>query len=328
MRQVVAPEYGDASVLTVQEMEEAAILPSEVRVDVHAAGVNFADIDQRRGNYKHWPDPPFVPGMESAGVVTEVGDEVDEWDVGDEVIAYLEEGGGYADSLVAPSEHVFPKPDSISFRQAATILIKIFTAHNTLYEWGGLSEGDRVLINAIGGGVGSLACQLAARDASTVIGTASTEEKQEFALSCGADYVIDYTEYNVTDEIAEITTDGRVDLLLDGVGGDAFDEGFEALRHGGDAVVYGFASGDLSVMATPRLLYSNKSVIGFHLREGFKHISDRVLAAEDDIFEAVSSGQVTVPDVTVFPLEDAAKAHERIENRQSVGCVVLDSSNK
>lgn len=327
MRRIVAPEYGDASVLELQDADPDPVGPDEVRLEVRAAGVNFADVDQRSGRYQDGPEPPFVPGLEAAGVVTETGENVEEWTTGDEALCFFTDGGGYAESVVVDEFFVLPKPPSLSFTDAGGMLIQTFTAHNALHEWGRLPTGDAdetVLINAAAGGVGSVATQLADIAGATVIGTASTGDKRAFARECGADHVIDYTSEDVVAAIEEFTDGEGVDLVLDGVGGNAFGDGLEALRDGGRLVTYGLASGAITTVATPRLFYRNKSVIGYHLLNGLREVPDRVLAARERIYDLVESGALSVTVEAVRPLAEAADVHRAIENRETQGRIVLE----
>jgi len=323
MKSIVVEEYGEASTLAQQSTPDRDPDDGEVRIDVRATGVNFADIEQRRGRYRGGPEAPFVPGLEGAGVIEAVGQDVTEWTVGDEVMCFFPDGGGYAETAVTDAAHLFEKPSNLSFAEAGGMLIQAFTAHNTLHEWGGLSPDDTVLINAAAGGVGSVATQLSAAAGATTIGTASTEAKRAFAADCGADHTIDYTEADVPARIEELTDGEGIDLLLDGVGGRAFADGLEAVRCGGTAVTYGVASGDRTTLMAPRLFYQNKSVVGYHLMNGIESVPERVMAAKEPLFDRIEAGDVTVTVEETYPLTEAQAAHEAIEARETRGRVVL-----
>jgi NADPH2:quinone reductase len=323
MRAIAVPEYGEATVLEAEQRPRPEPGPAEVRLDVRATGVNFADIEQRRGRYRGGPEAPFVPGLEASGVVDTTGADVERWAPGDEVVCFLADGGGYAEQAVTPAEYMFPKPERLSFEDAGGTLIQAFTAHNALHEWGGVEAGDTVLINAAAGGVGSTATRLAAIAGAEVLATASASEKLAYARECGADHGINYVDADVVDTVAHVTDGEGVDLLLDGVGGDAFADGFEALAPGGTAVTYGAASGDISTVATPRLFYQNKSVAGYHLMYGLEEIPERVLSARSHLFDLVASGNLSVSVESVRDLGEAAAVHRAIENRETRGRVVL-----
>lgn len=323
MRGIVVPEYGDSEVLTEQPIEAQPLAADEVRVEIRAAGVNFADIDQRRGQYRDGPAPPFVPGLEGAGIISERGADVDAWDVGDEVCCFFPHGGAYSESAVTKAAYVFEKPDSLSFGDAGGFLVRTFTAHNVVHEWGGLDSSETVLITAAAGGVGSIATQFAAQTGATVIGAASTESKRTFAEQCGADVTVDPTDSAFVANVTEAVGDGSVDLLLDAVGGQLFKNGLDIVRPGGRIVTYGVASGDPTAMLASQLFYQNKSVSGYHLLNGMKTVPERVLQAEDAIFESIEDGTLSVAVEETRPLSEAATVHSRIENRQTKGRVVL-----
>lgn len=323
MMSMMVPQYGDASVLEHRDRSPQPLDPTAVRIDVDAVGVNFADIEQRRGRYRGGPEPPFVPGLEGAGTITECGSAVEAWSSGDEVMCFFPQGGGYAETAVTDAAYVFPQPQSVSTVEAGGLLVQAFTAHNALYEWGGLTADQTVLINAAAGGVGSMATQLAAAEGATVIGTASTASKREFAADCGATHTIDYTTADVPGTVADLTDRG-VDLVLDGVGGSAFADGIKSLAPGGTLVTYGSASGELSTVVAPRLFYQNKSVVGYHLMNGIEERPESVFAAREPLLDRLASGAVSVTVEDTYPLSAASAAHRAIEGRETKGRVVLE----
>ena len=320
MRAIEVSEYGDSEVLQVVDREAPRAGEGDLEIAVGAAGVNFADIEQRRGNYPGGPRPPFVPGLEVAGTVLEAPDDA-EFDAGDRVAA-LTSSGGYAERAIAPVETTIPVPDSLSLREAAAIPVQGLTAHNTLFEWGGLEAGERVLVHAAAGGVGSLAVQLAALTGAEVFATASTEDKRDLARELGADHAIDYTDVDVAEVIDECTDGEGVDLVLDGVGGDAFAASLEALAPAGRIVSFGMASGSIPTVATPRLFFSNQSVIGYHLTNALETVPERVHAAVPDLLAALESCEIVVGETV--DLGEAGRAHEALESRETIGKVVLE----
>jgi NADPH2:quinone reductase len=350
---VRVPEFGDSDVLETVEREAPDPGPGEVRIAVEAAGVNFADVMQRRGLYPGGPEPTYVPGMEAAGTIDAVGEgvehevgderEVDDsvdWGVGDRVVA-MTGRGGYADYVVADADSLFEVPESLSFEEAAGFPVQFLTAHSALHEWGGLEEGERVLVHAAAGGVGTAAVQLASAAGAEVFGTASTDEKLELAERLGCDHPINYEETDFRGVVEE-KTDGEseeprssnasgegsdpragVDLVLDGVGGDTFSRSLDALSHFGRVVAYGAASGEPGRVETTRLLFENVSVIGFHLGQAMGRDPQRVLKAVPELRELLAAGDLEIVVGETFPLEDADEAHAAIENRETVGKVVL-----
>lgn len=322
MRAITVSEFGDSAVLTECDRQAPTRGPDEVRIDVAAAGVNFADIEQRRGQYPDGPSPPFVPGLEVAGTVTAAPTDSD-LAVGDRVAA-VTSSGGYATEATAPVEQTFEVPETCSWAEATVLPVQGLTAHNVVHEWGNLSAGERVLVHAGAGGVGSLAVQLAADAGATVFTTASTAEKRSLTNELGADHAIDYTTANVTDEVLAQTDGDGVDLVIDGVGGRPFEDSVEALAPMGRIVSFGMASGSIPTVATPRLFFQNQSVIGYHLEHALEHAPERVLSAVPSLRDALASDEFDVIIDRTLPLAAAQQAHDALANRETTGKVVLE----
>lgn len=322
MRAIIVPKYGASDVCELREVDLPEARPGEVLVDVHAVGLNFADIVRRRGEYPGTEKPPYVPGREAAGVIAEVGDGVDH-EVGERVVVFVS-SGAYAEQVAAPESSIFEVPESMSFKEAAGFPIQFLTAYHVLHTCGGVDAAETCLVHAAAGGVGTAAVQLAARTDTEIFATASTESKRGLAASLGADHTIDYTAEDVGDAILQ-HTDGRgVDLVLDGVGGDAFHESLDALAPFGRLVTYGFASGDIAEVDTGRLLFENEWVVGFHLRNAIETNPDVIYAAVPDLSEALATGELNVVVGETYPLEAAGEAQKSIESRRSTGKVVLE----
>jgi NADPH2:quinone reductase len=325
MRAIQVTEFGGRDAIETVEIDEPEPGPGEVRIAVEAAGLNFADVMQRRGHYLGGPEPPYVPGLEVAGTVDAVGEGVDR-EVGDRVVSMLG-SGGYAEKAVARADGLFDVPPSMSFAEAAGFPVQFLTAHCCLHEWGGMPTEDadeRVLIQAAAGGVGSAAVQLADHAGAETFGTASTQEKLDLAERLGLDHPINYTEEDFAAVVDEATDGEGVDLVLDGVGGDVFESSLDALDFRGRLVTYGVASGDPAQADTRRLLFENKTVVGFHLGRAMRKDPPSVLSAVPDLTELLLTGEVEVVVGEQFDLEEAAAAHEYLEERRSVGKVVLE----
>jgi len=320
MQVIEARAFGDADVLEVVEREVPEPGEGEVRIDTEAVGVNFADIQQRRGDYPGGPEAPFVPGVEAAGTVDAAGPGVD-MDEGDDVVAMLN-GGAYAEYAVADVRSVFPAA-GLPPETAAGFPVQFLTAHNCLHEWGGLEADERVLIHAAAGGVGTAAVQLADRAGAEVFGTASSAAKLDLAAELGCDHPIDY----VADDFAEVVDDATggegLDLVLDGVGGDVFTDSLDALAPFGRLVFYGVASGDPPHADMTRLLFENKTLHGFHLGEATAENPGKALAPVPELVQLLASGELEVFVGETFDLAAAADAHRHIEDRESRGKVLL-----
>ena len=321
MKTVQVTEFGGRENLEVVEEEKPEPGEGEVRIEVKAAGINFADIMQRRGHYQGGPTPPYVPGMEVAGVIDAVGNNVGR-EVGDEVVTMVAGGGGYAEYAIGDAMGLFDIPEGLSFEEAAGFPVQFLTAQNCLHEWGNLEEGESVLIHAAAGGVGTAAVQLAREAGAEIYGTASTQEKLDKAASLGCDHPINYEEDDFA-EVIEEKTDYGVDMVLDGIGGETTARSLEALQEFGRIVVFGAASGEPGQPRTDNILFGNQTVIGYHLGRGIARKPMKVLASVNELSDMLAEGKLEVQFDEAFDLEDAAGAHEYVESRQSMGKVVL-----
>jgi NADPH2:quinone reductase len=320
MEAIEVTDFGDRDVLTAAEREAPEPDAGEVRVAIEAIGVNFADVMQRRGHYPGGPQPTYVPGMEAAGTIDAVGEGVDR-EVGERVVAMTNEA--YAEYTTASVDALFDVPEGMGFEEAAGFPVQFLTAHNTLFEWGGLTEGESVLIHAAAGGVGTAATQLASRIGAETFGTASTEAKLDLAAELGLDHPIQYTETDFAEAVNEATDGEGVDLVLDGVGGGTTQKSLSCLTDFGRMTVYGAASGEPGQPDTGTLLFNNHTVIGYHLGQAIERVPGRVLGAVPNLTGALTSGDLEVIVGETFPLAEAEAAHAHIEERESSGKVVL-----
>jgi len=322
MRAVEVNDFGDADELEPTETERPEPRSGQVLIEVEAAGINFADIMQRRGHYQGGPEPPYVPGMEVAGTIAEVGDDVNR-EVGEAVVS-LVNGGGYAEYAVADARGLLEVPGDMSFEEAAGFPVQWLTAHNCLHEWGELEEGETVLVHAAAGGVGSAAVQLADEAGAEVIGTASTEAKLSMASDLGTDHGIRYTEEDFVERVHDITDGEGVDLVLDGIGAETSDRSLQALTSFGRMVSFGAAGGEPGRPNTADLLFGNQRVIGYHLGRAIEQQPMKVMGAVPELTQLLGDGTLEVQVGHTFDLEDAAEAHQFIEDRKSSGKVVLE----
>lgn len=303
---------------------EETLLPEpgqgEVRVKIAAAGVNFIDIYHRTGLYPM--EYPFTPGMEAAGVVDAVGPEVTEFKAGDHV-AYSSQIGAYAEYAVVPVAKLVPVPVELNLTQAAAVLLQGMTAHYLALSTYPLKKGETALIHAAAGGAGLLLVQVAKKQGATVIGTVSTEEKAELARQAGADHVIRYTETDFEEETKRLTGGQGVHVVYDSVGQTTFDKSLKVLRPRGYMVLFGQSSGPVPPF-DPNILNRHGSL--FLTRPSlFHYVAQRedLLQRAGDLFEWLTSGEVTVRIHREIPLADAAEAHRLLASRQTAGKLVL-----
>lgn len=321
MKAIEVTAFGDADVIEVTETDVPEPRAGQVRIEVKAAGINFADIMQRRGHYDGGPTPPYNPGMEVAGVIDAVGEGVNR-DVGEEVVS-LVTSGGYAEYALADARGLLDIPGEMGFEEAAGFPVQWLTAHNCLHEWGELEADETVLIHAAAGGVGSAAVQLASEAGAEVIGTASTQEKLDLAAELGLDHGIQYTEEDFVERVNEITDGSGVELVLDSIGGETTRESQDCLASWGRMVSFGAAAGTPGRPDTGVLLFANQRVIGYHLGRALETKPMKVMSAVPELTQLLGDGTLEVQVGHTFDLEDAAEAHRFIEDRKSSGKVVL-----
>jgi NADPH:quinone reductase-like Zn-dependent oxidoreductase len=234
MRAVVITKHGGPGVLEVQEQPTPPLSAGEIRIDVAAAGVNFADVMARIGLYPDAPKTPCVVGYEVSGTVTEIGDGAEAFSQGQRVVASTK-FGGYASEVVVPAKNAFGLPDNFSFEQGAAIPVNYATAWAGLVDYGNLKPGQRVLVHSAGGGVGIAATQIAKRLGAEVYGTASPG-KHARILELGVDRALDYNQSGWEQGLP------KFDVILDAVGGKSFRRSYSMLRGGGRLIAYGASS--------------------------------------------------------------------------------------
>ncbi len=332
MRVIVITKHGDPSVLQVQERPDPQMQAGHVRVEVAAAGVNFADTMARTGLYPDAPKPPMVVGYEVAGTVSEVASDVEGIAPGDRVMAGTR-FGGYASQVVVPAGAIVPLPEHLSFEQGAAIPVNYATAWAGLLGYGSLRPGEAVLIHAAGGGVGIAATQIAKRHGAEVHGTASPG-KHDAIRANGVDVAYDYTQPNWDNDLK-----ARFDIVLDALGGGSFKRSNRMLRPGGRLVAYGASAvqrGDkrnlvnAARQALPMLrgfdlirqMSDSKAVIGLNMLTLW---DDRgTLQPWTDPLTALMEDGTIRPLVSdAVPFDRAADAHRIIAERRNVGKVVL-----
>lgn len=315
MKAIRVHEPGGVDKLTLEEVEKPTPKADEVLIKVAAAGINYADTMMRSGNYLTKPDLPFTPGFEAAGTIEELGENVSDLEKGQRVLATVS-SGGYAEFATANAKAVIPIPDDLGYGEANALLVQGLTALGLLDDAG---AGETILIHAAAGGVGSLLVQLAKFRGLKVIGTASSEQKLELVADLGADFAVNYSEDNWTDEILEATDGKGVDWIIEMVGGEIAAKNLKVLATHGTMIVYGSASGEDFKVSVLSLMQKNHRIRGYWLMN--ESVENRIKFTRE-LLEHLGAGRLEIR-VTEFPLEQASIAHEAIENRKTTGKVVL-----
>ena len=322
MKALLCKAYGPPDSLVVEEV--AGVRPpekGEVKIAVHASGLNFADTLMIAGKYQEKPPLPFSPGMECAGVIAEVGEGVTQLARGDRVMAVTGHGG-MAEEAIAPAASVFRIPASMSFEQAAAFPVVYGTVYYALVDRGQLEAGETLLVHGAAGGVGSVAVEMGKLLGASVIATAGSEEKLQLAKRLGADHAINYSTHNVKDAVKALTREG-VDVVFDPVGGDVFDQTLRAIAPEARILVIGFASGRIPAIPANILLVKNCAVIGVYWGGFTRRDAGRNRANFETMLRWFEEGKLRPPIVTRYRLEDAGEAMAALLERRSTGKLVV-----
>lgn len=313
--------HGGPEVLKLVTVDVPAPAKGEVTLRQKAVGLNFIDIYFRTGLYPH--PLPHGLGFEAAGDVVAVGEGVTHLKVGDRAAYGQSPLGAYADLRNVPADRVVKIPDSVSYEDAAAIMLKGLTTQYLLRQCYRLQEGETALFHAAAGGVGLLACQWARALGVKLIGTASTPEKCALAKEHGAWEVIDYSREDVAERVKELTNGEKLPVVYDGVGKDTWMTSLNCLRPRGLMISFGNASGpvegvDLALLNNKGSLYVTRPKLGDYVPT-----QQDMQAAADELFSLVVDGSIKVIIGQRFPLEEAAKAQEALAARKTIGATIL-----
>lgn len=309
--------------LEIQEMKVISSGPGDVRIAVRAAGLNFPDLLMTYGKYQFRPDPPFVPGLEVAGEVLEVGADVTDFAAGDRVMAG-NKGGGFAEQMTVAESALKILPPALSFADGACWQTAAITAWHALQDKGALQAGQTALVLGASGGVGLAAVKLAKHMGATVIGTASSDAKRQVVRDSGADHALDPADPDLAKKVKAITDGKGADIVYDPVGGDLAITATRAIAWGGRYLIVGFAGGEIPSFPANHALIKGYSLIG--LRAGESARRDPELAARNArAMRDLAEKGVMQPHISHrFALDDAAEALKTLERREAIGRVVLE----
>ncbi len=312
MKAIQIEEFGGPEVLRCVELPDPEPGEGMVVVEVARSGVNFADTHATRNDYLAEQSLPMIPGAEISGRTAD----------GRRVAALLG-GGGYAEKVAVHEAALIPIPDGVDDDQAAALLLQGLTAMALVQRCARVEAGETIAIEAAAGGTGTLAVQLAKRAGAKVIGLASSEQKRALVERLGADATVDSRAGDLKAAILEANGGEKVDAILHMSGGDAFDAELAALAPLGRMVVFGIASREQREVSTAALLRGSKAVIGFWL---VHLLARRDLAAPmiGDLLGAVAAAEIEVTIGGVYPLSEAARAHEDLIARRTSGKLLLD----
>ena len=322
VRAVVCRELGPPESLKLEDLPPPPLGPGQVRVAIHAIGINFPDILMSAGGYQLKPPLPFTPGFEAAGEVMEFAPDVTGVTVGQRVIT-RHRFGAYANEVVVARESVLPMPAGFSFVEGASFAVGYGTAYHALVQRGRLQDGQTLLVHGAGGGVGLAAVELGKILGATVIATGSDPAKLAVVKMRGADHVIDYTRESFKDRVKEITGGAGADVIYDPVGGDVFDQSLSCIAWGGRLLIIGFAAGRIPVAAANRILLKGCAVVGVRAGEFARRHPAQGRANIEAILDMGGRGLLKPHVSHVLPFERFAEGMRLLTDRKAIGRVVL-----
>lgn len=322
MRAVLCKEWGGPEKLVVENVPSPPIRDGAVRIAVHAAGINFADLLLVSGQYQEKPAFPFTPGMEVAGTVAEIGARVSNLKAGDRVMA-LTGTGAYTEDAVVDAARVLKIPDSMDFPTAAGFPVTYGTSHGA-FDWRAhLQPGEWLLVFGAAGGVGLTAVEIGKAMGARVIACAGGVEKLEVARQHGADFLIDYSREDIRERVKAITGGKGADVVYDPVGGDAFDASLRSVAWGGRIVIIGFASGRIPQAPANILLVKNIDVIGFYWGSYQARKPELLRDSYTKLLRWFEEGKLKPHISAQMDLCEVARGMELLRQRKSTGKVVL-----
>jgi NADPH:quinone reductase len=324
LKAVICRQLGPPENLRLESFASAPLAAGQVRVAVHAAGINFPDILMAAGEYQLKPPLPFTPGVEAAGDVIEVAKGVADVTVGDKVIVKLRYGG-YVDEIVVVPSQLAPLPSTFDYAEGATFLAAHGTAYHALIDRGQIQPGEVLLVHGAGGGVGLAAVEIGKLLGAIVIAAASSEDKLAVAKAKGADHGVLYGREPFRDAVKRITDGRGADVVFDPVGGEVFENSVRCIAWGARILVIGFTGG-IGLARTNLLLIKGASVLGVRAGEAARRNPALGEARMKALSEWAEAGKIRPHISHRLPLEQWAKAMRLLVDRKAIGRVALTMS--
>jgi NADPH2:quinone reductase len=323
VKAVLCESFGPAENLTLADIEAPQLLPGHVIVEIRACALNFPDVLMIEGKYQSLPPFPFTPGGEFAGVVSEVADDVQKWQVGDEVFGACGHGA-MAERICVPAKSLRAKPQSMGFAQASGISTTYGTSYYALKQRANLQAGETLLVLGAAGGVGLAAVELGKAMGARVIAAASSPEKLQIAQQAGADDLIDYSDGELKEKVKALTEGKGADVIYDPVGGPMFDQCMRCINWGGRVLIVGFVGGDIPKVPTNLILLKSCQVVGVF----YGAFSGRFPAENQqnfvEIINMFNSGDLKALVGGEYALDDYVNALNCLSQRRAVGKIVVN----
>jgi len=323
MRAAIVTKFGEPEALELTEIQIPTPNSHHVLIRVHAASVNFADINARKGMYHLGKKPPFIPGIDCAGVVAAVGANVTNIDVNQKVVAFPATGS-YAEFALAEENLVFPIPETLPYDLAASFPIVGGTSYHMLKEVAGLKQNETALIHTAGGGVGSTALNIAKYlRASMVIGATHSSWKESHIKKIGADAVVNLNSADLVDNINSLTGSKGVDVILNPIGGRTIEKDLECLAPFGRLVLFGNLAAANYSPTISSLFTLNQSILGFSFGHYRRYRPEDIHDTMDSVISLVAAGKIEMQIAKRIPLENVQQAHRLLENQEVLGKLIL-----
>lgn len=323
MKGIQVNRLGGADVLEYVELPDPRPEPDQVLIQVRGASVNFADTRARSGGYHLGKKPPFTPGLDSAGIVLEVGSEVAQIKKGDHVIAFPA-SGSYAEKAVARQELTFVIPKTLDFIKASAAALVAGTVTHMLQQVARIEESDSLLVHGAAGGVGTTAIQVAkAAGISRVFGSIGSPWKEEHVRKMGAEGIVDYSSPTYAGDILEMTENKGVDVILNPIGGGTIEQDLICLAPFGRLVIFGELGDGPATIAQDSLYTKNKAILGSSFGHYRRSRPAVVQESMERVIEFLDAGKIDVFVDRCLRLSEASQAHQMLEKRQALGKIVL-----
>jgi NADPH:quinone reductase len=320
-RAVVCRTNGDFESLKLETVPSGSLGDAQVRVALHAAGLNFPDVLMVKGTYQHKPPLPFVPGMEAAGIVSEVGPKAAGFKAGDRVMVSLMPGG-YSDEAVVSPDRLAALPDHYSFEEGAVFRVGYTTAYHALIERSALKPGETLLVHGAGGGMGLAAVELGKVLGAKVIAAASSDDKLRAAKHKGADHTVRYGDGPFPDAVKSLTGGKGADVVFDPVGGEVLEQSLRCIAFGARILVIGFTGG-IGLARTNLLLIKGATLMGTRAGETARRNPQLAEARRVGMARLVEEGKLRPYISARFPLERFVEGMRLLQDRKAVGRIVL-----
>lgn len=313
-------EQGPKEVLKIEEIDIEEVSQNQVLIKHQFAGLNFIDINQRKGTYP-LKKLPSIMGMEAAGTIIQIGSNVTRFNIGDKV-THCMNLGSFSSIMALPESKIIKLKPDVDLKIAAAATLQGLTAQYLLHESYLLKNNSTILMHAAAGGVGQILCQWANQIGAKVIGTVSTKEKEKVAKDNGCHFTINYKEENFKDKVMEITENKGVDVIYDSVGKDTFSIGLKCLALKGRLVSFGVSSGSIDPIDINSIRSYSGSIATGGLNAFIKKTEEMQKNA-DILFDMISNKKIKVNIENIIPIEDIISAQYKMENRLTTGSVIL-----